>query len=543
MVTFEEDSSDSPKSLSSSPERGRTIWPGSRSAPNLAPNAGVAHDTEKPDPPGLLRPPAPQRPGHHRHWSQTSMNRIRSEVLEHVHELHFKQRIKHFTWTWFTMTMATGGIANVLYQVPYRFPGLYAIGCFFFLFNIVLFLFNVVMISLRFYHHPSTFTHSLLHPTESLFIPASIISIGTILLNVSQYGLSQQKVAGEWLLGTMLVLFWIYCGLAVCFSSGIYLIMWSTQTFTVAQMTPVWIFPCYPLLVIGPHAAALANHLSVMSRPGSALTVIVGGFVFQGIGFLLSLMIYAAFIYRLMTQKLPTENLRPGMFVSVGPSGFTISGIVSLGNILPDVVDENFLLQGNGKLAGQVSQIASVWFGLWLWGLAFWFFIVSVGAHWNCMQRGRMTFALTFYSYVFPQTALTTATFAIAKALDNRPIRILGCVMTILVIMIWLLVFALMIRAVIKKDILWPQKQEDKDEGGWKRASADRQICDVRLCTTLSQQQATRAGSPEVQRVVSPVPGDSTTEGEDRYAFGAPAYDDTVIRTRAPRQGLPDGMV
>lgn len=280
-----------------------------------------------------------------------------------------------------------------------------------------------------------------------------------------------------------------------------------------------------------------------MSRPGSALTVIVGGFVFQGIGFLLSLMIYAAFIYRLMTQKLPTENLRPGMFVSVGPSGFTISGIVSLGNILPDVVDENFLLQGNGKLAGQVSQIASVWFGLWLWGLAFWFFIVSVGAHWNCMQRGRMTFALTFYSYVFPQTALTTATFAIAKALDNRPIRILGCVMTILVIMIWLVVFSLMIRAVLKKDILWPQKQEDKDEGGWKRASHDRQICDVRLCTTLSQQQAMRPESPQVQRVVSPVPGDSTTEGEDRYAFGAPAYDDTVIRTRAPRQGLPDGMV
>lgn len=30
-------------------------------------------------------------------------------------QLTWKQRIRHFTWTWFTMTMATGGIANVLY--------------------------------------------------------------------------------------------------------------------------------------------------------------------------------------------------------------------------------------------------------------------------------------------------------------------------------------------------------------------------------------------------------------------------------------------
>ena len=30
--------------------------------------------------------------------------------------LSFRERIRHFTWTWFTMTMATGGIANVLYS-------------------------------------------------------------------------------------------------------------------------------------------------------------------------------------------------------------------------------------------------------------------------------------------------------------------------------------------------------------------------------------------------------------------------------------------
>lgn len=132
--------------------------------------------------------------------------------------------------------MATGGVANVIWAVPYRFTGLYAIGCIFFLLNIALFVLNVIMISLRFRYYPETFMGSILHPTESLFIPAWLISLGTILINISQYGIFS---TGPWLLNTMAVLFWVYCGLAVVFSCGIYLVMWSTQTFTIAQMTPV----------------------------------------------------------------------------------------------------------------------------------------------------------------------------------------------------------------------------------------------------------------------------------------------------------------
>ncbi|KAF2280168.1 uncharacterized protein EI97DRAFT_439229 [Westerdykella ornata] len=375
----------------------------------------------------------------------------------------FRGRIRHFTWTWFTMTMATGGIANVLYTVPFRFSGLYAIGCLFFIFNIVLFLFNITMISLRFYYYPRTFRASFLHPTESLFIPAAVISFGTILINISQYGVVHSRV---WLQHVMQVMYWIDCGLAVLFSIGIYLIMWSTQTFTISQMTPVWIFPAYPLLIIGPHASNLSPKIT---SPTTALCIIVSGFVIQGIGFLVSLMIYSAFLYRLMTQKLPKESIRPGMFISVGPSGFTIAGVIGMGQQLPNVVPRDFMGEGLGELAGNVSMICANWVGLWLWGLALWWFFVSVGAHWSCARKGRLDFAMTWYSFVFPNTGLTTATFAVARALgDNRPIQYVGCAMTVLLVVVWVAVFAMMIRAVVKRQILWPQKQEDRDEGGWK---------------------------------------------------------------------------
>lgn len=43
----------------------------------------------------------------------TKANRSRIDLG--LERLHWRERIRHFTWTFFTMTMATGGIANVLY--------------------------------------------------------------------------------------------------------------------------------------------------------------------------------------------------------------------------------------------------------------------------------------------------------------------------------------------------------------------------------------------------------------------------------------------
>lgn len=243
-----------------------------------------------------------------------------------------------------------------------RFRGLYAIGCIFFLFNIFLFLFNIAMISARFYFYPYTFRASFLHPTESLFVPAAAVSFGTILINITQYGVGHQT--GDWLEWTMIVMYWFYCALATILSATIYLILWSTQTFTIAQMTPVWIFPAYNLLITGPHAGQLAQKVPA----SEGLQIIIGGFIVQGIGFMLSLMIYSAFLYRLMTHKLPKENVRPGMFVSVGPSGFTVAGLITMGQSLPRVVDADFMGKDLGVLAGKVSMITANWAGIWLWG-------------------------------------------------------------------------------------------------------------------------------------------------------------------------------
>lgn len=106
--------------------------------------------------------------------------------------------------------------------VPFRFPGLYAIGVVFFLLNIVLFLINIILISLRFWLYPETFMASITHPTERLFMPAAVVSFGTILLNISQYGPNH---AGAWLNNAVAILFWVDATFALLASMGVYLVM------------------------------------------------------------------------------------------------------------------------------------------------------------------------------------------------------------------------------------------------------------------------------------------------------------------------------
>ena len=143
--------------------------------------------------------------------------------------------------------------------------------------------------------------------------------------------------------------------------------------------------------------------------------------------------------------------------------------------MVPRVVPPNFM--GAGDMAGIVTMVVANWMGIWLWGLAIFFLIVSLGAHYNCVGSRRMSFAMTWYSFVFPNTGLTTGTFAVGLALESKPFQILGCIFTVALVIVWFFVFGMMVTAVMLKQVLWPEKQEDRDEGGWlmKTATQDGQ--------------------------------------------------------------------
>ncbi|KAK8086587.1 c4-dicarboxylate transporter [Apiospora phragmitis] len=396
--------------------------------------------------------------------SPASLAKMLSNAQKQGHstKVGLRDRICCHQWNWFTMTMATGGVSNVLHTLPYDAKWLYYIGLVFMIINICFFVANCALAIMRFSFSPGAFIHSFTDQMECLFIPAVVaynLRAGIILINVCEYGIPN---AGPWLQRAVEVLFWVYITVSVTASCGMYLILWSTQIFPIHTMTPVWVFPAYPLLLAAPFAT---NLITGVTQQNSAIVIhrmaiSLCALTVQGTGFLISFMVCAAFLYRLMTQKLPQDMQRPGVFISIGPAGFTCAGVVVLGSqvdmILPDDMD--------GRIYAIWSlRFISIVMGLWLWGLSKWFFVVSVGSlHKYLRKEHTMPFQMTWWSFVFPNTALVTATSALAKAFNNTGLKIYSCVMAAILIFVWCLVLIRMIKALWRHEVLWP-KEVDSD--------------------------------------------------------------------------------
>jgi tellurite resistance protein TehA-like permease len=210
--------------------------------------------------------------------------------------------------------MSTGALAVVIAQTPNKFPGLMTIGKVFYILDIVMFVAFTALMGTRFLINPRKFVRSLYHPVEGLFFGSFWVSIGLILNCAQSYGVPS---SGPWLVKALNVLFWIYCVTVLLVAIFQYYVLFQEARLKVADAMPAWIFPIYPLLVIGP----LASNLLPSQPPDAAYPIWVGALMLQGLAWTVAIMMYSIYTQRLMASALPSPPTRPGMFVSVGPAG------------------------------------------------------------------------------------------------------------------------------------------------------------------------------------------------------------------------------
>ena len=363
----------------------------------------------------------------------------------------FLERVDHFTWAWYTLTMSTGGIALLLSEQPHTFRGLDVIGKIVFIFDLVLFTILTGAITVRFIRSPRRIRSSFQHPTEGLFFPTSFLSISTIIGGMQKYGVPS---TGVWLTVTLRVLFWMYVALTFTTSVFQYWILFTGKQLTVQSMTPSWLLPIFPVMLSG----TLASLICPTQPEGQRTAILVAGVTFQGLGFWVAILVYAVYISRLMESGLPGPTLRPGMFIAVGPPSFTALALIGMSKSIP--TDYGYF--GTHPDVVPMLQQLALAFGIFVWSLSFWFFSISLVS--VVLATPHMTFHLAWWAFVFPNVGFTIAIIKIGEILESDAIAWVGSALTIILIAVYLFVLGAHIKAVIMKEIMWPGKDEDKEE-------------------------------------------------------------------------------
>lgn len=58
----------------------------------------------------------------------------------------------------------------------------------------------------------------------------------------------------------------------------------------------------------------------------------------------------------------------------------------------------------------------------------------------------------------------TTATIALGQSLSAKPMEIVGTVLAGILVAVWLMVTYMMLRALFRRRLLWPEREEDREK-------------------------------------------------------------------------------
>ncbi|CAI7666081.1 unnamed protein product [Penicillium viridicatum] len=361
-----------------------------------------------------------------------------------------KDRLCLIKWGWYTMSMATGGLAVLLSRTPHQFTGLEVIGKIIYIFNLALFLAITACMAIRFISIPTALKESFRDDNESYYAPTCLLAIATIILGAEGYGTS---ACGPWLQVALRIAFWIYVAIstlsAILHNWYLYhLAMASQEPFPIARL-----LPSFPAMLSG----TIASSIAANQPRDQAIPILNAGVTLQGFGFIMSLLIYAEYQYFLAKHGLPERAKRPQMFIAVGPWSFTALALIGMAKEGVKCFPSRYIIlyadptsTGNVTVStGDVPLVISSFFAIFVWAMAFFHLCISAI---SVLASTRMFGG----AGAPPMSVAYWATISIGQVLQPPAILWVTSVLTVLQVIMWLGVGSATILAVARRQMLWP---------------------------------------------------------------------------------------
>ncbi|KAL4881873.1 voltage-dependent anion channel [Aspergillus karnatakaensis] len=381
---------------------------------------------------------------------------IESKSKPNPRRTSLRDRITAIKWGYFSISMATGGIAVLLYNTPHQFTGLETIGKIVYIFNLVLFLLTSILITIRF-SFPGELKESFNHPNETHFVGTCPLALATIIMGASVYG---TPACGLWLIVALRVVFWIYVAIAILQAVFHNWHLYNNHMASEQPFAIVRLLPSFPAMLGGTIASVLAS-----DQPQKhALNIIVGGLTLQGFGITMCLFVYAEYFYRMNKSGLPKKEERLEMFIAVGPWSFTALALIGMANAavekFPDTYFLTSAIEGSQVVvsAGQIALVLASLVAIFLWLLAFFCFCIALISVLSVAKifggEGRVHTSLPYWSMVFPNTGFVIATVRIGTVLESEAVLWVSSVMTVIQVAAWLGVGIASVRKFLKGEML-----------------------------------------------------------------------------------------
>ncbi|RGP71370.1 hypothetical protein FLONG3_7154 [Fusarium longipes] len=303
---------------------------------------------------------------------------------------------------------------------------------------------------LRFSFNSGDLTRSITHHREGFFLPTFFLAIASLITSTQRYVIPKDDASYAW---ATQAIFWIYVVVTFILAIWQYSFLFAGHSFSLQAMMPGWLLPIFPVMLAGTVATVVLETQTHLNP----LPIIFAGLTCQGLGFCVSMMMYAHMIGRLMQSGLPNREHRTALFMNVGPPSFTALALIGMAKAWPRTISGIDDLALNVETVRTVALLCAVF----LWALSVWWFFIAAVA---VISSPPKFFHLGWWPLVFPNTGFTLATISIGNEFKSEGLLWTGSAMTIILVITFLVVVSFNIRAVFVRDIMYPGKDEDADD-------------------------------------------------------------------------------
>lgn len=354
-----------------------------------------------------------------------------------------------YSWAWFLMPMTTLGLSTLLnaQRSIYNFHGLYTIGVVFYFIGLVQYVVLAIAKTAQFVVLKGSLKKSFQDSEQVMFSAAFWISSYGVVTGGVDFA---QPTAGSSLSMTFVAFFWIYfiCALLEGFGSHLFLFQGPNhgRHLDNRQMTPAWLLPVLPVILVGVCAGSVAQYVSAHE----AYSILTAGLFCSSMGFLLSLPMAAIYLHRLFINGFPEPDTRPGMMIAVGPPTYAPLAYMKLAKALP----HHYGYFAAHPLAVDIVNTIAFIFSIAIFGMGIFFFFMACGP--IVRRAHKMSFHLTWYGFIFPNVGLLSTMGLIGTMLPSDGVKWVASVLTAVLSGVWVFVTVSHVRAIwLRSDYLW----------------------------------------------------------------------------------------